>query len=113
MPIQHCSHCWSGINWCESFNVHGHDDGDDCVHTQHVAKALREAGYYVKVQGSTLHNPVIEEIGEEGEPGELSQFFAEGMPSGTKVGYSNPREVLPAEVVAMLDRIFGFGEFFA
>jgi hypothetical protein len=52
------------------------------------------------------------EIGEEGEPGELRQFFADNIPPGTIAGQSNPREVLPADVIAMLDRTFGNGEFF-
>jgi hypothetical protein len=110
--MNHCPHCWNPINWCESFNKYGHDDGDDCVHTQEVAKALRKAGYFVKVDNETLHNPIVVEIGEEGEPGELRQFFADNIPPGTIAGQSNPREVLPADVIAMLDRTFGNGEFF-
>jgi hypothetical protein len=111
--MDHCPHCWNPINWCESFAKYGHDDGDDCVHTLEVARALRRAGYYVKVQTAddTLHNPIVLEVGEEGEPGELKQFFADDIPAGTVAGMSNPREVLPPDVVAMLDRIFGQGEF--
>lgn len=110
--METCSACWNPINWCESFNKFGHDDGDDCVHTPQVAAALRKAGYYVKEDDGTWHNAIIIEIGEEGESGELAQFYAEGLPAGTVTGYTNPRTVLPAEVVAMLDRIFGTGEFF-
>ena len=110
--MNHCPHCWNPINWCESFNKYGHGDGDDCVHTMEVAKALRQAGYFVKVDNDTLHNPIVIEIGEEGEPGEVRQFFADNIPAGTIAGHTNPREVLPENVVAMLDRIFGQGEFF-
>lgn len=111
MNMNKCARCWSPINWCESFSKYGHSDGDDCVHSQDVAAALREAGYYVKADYETLHNPVILEIGEQGEPGELLQFFALDIPAGNVPGKSNPREVLPEHVVAMLDRIFGPGEF--
>lgn len=106
-----CSHCWNPINWTESFNKFGHDDGDDCVHTTEVAQALRTAGYYVKVDDETIHNPIILEIGEEGEPGELAQFYAQDIPVGNVPGYTDPHTVLPDEVVALLNRVFGVAEF--
>lgn len=107
-----CSACWNPINWCESFNKFGHADGEDCIHTPTVAKALRDAGYYVRLHDVGSPNPVIIELGEEGEPGELAQFYADDMPAGNQPGYTNPRATLPPEVVALLDRLFGTGEFF-
>lgn len=107
-----CSQCCDPVNWCESFNKFGHGDGDDCVHTTIVANMLKRAGYYVKHTDSSMHNPLITEIGSENIPGELAQFYAQGIPAGTRVGYSDPREALPVPVVALLDRFFGEGEFF-
>lgn len=106
-----CPDCGNAINWCESFNQLGHDEGDSCLHTRQVAKALRDAGYYVKLADYIFPNLVIDEIGDVGEPGELVQFYAEDIPAGTVVGKTNPREVLPPEVVAILDRVFGTGQF--
>lgn len=111
MSLITCTACWNPINWCESFNKFGHADGEDCVHTNIVAGELRKAGYYVKVHEDS-HNPIIVEIGEEGEVGELAQFYADDMPANNQPGYTNPRDTLPSEVVALLDRIFGTGEFF-
>lgn len=106
-----CPSCWNPVNWCESFNKFGHGDGDDCVHTGQVARVLREAGYFVEVFEG-MHNPHIVTVAQEGEPGELVQFYADDMPKDNNPGYTDPREILPQEVVALLDRVFGAGQFF-
>jgi len=107
--MQVCPLCWSRINWCESFSTHGHADGDDCVHTNQVAAVLRKAGYWVIIEEGGLHNSIISEIGQEEIPGELNQFYFDNKPPGNIVGSTDPRTVLPAEVNALLDRVFGSG----
>jgi hypothetical protein len=109
--MKNCPNCQNTINWCGSFNKNGHDDGDSCIHTAQVAKALRDAGYYVQLEKDIFPNVVIREIGDVGEPGELVQFYADDIPAGTAVGKTNPRDALLPEVVALLDRVFGTGEF--
>jgi len=115
-PAKHqpvCGDCWSQVNWCESFDKFGHGDGDDCVHTTLVVRALREAGYQVQMTSDEgVHNIVIDQIGYRMADGSVQVVFADGIPADVKVGYANPREVLPAEIVKFLDNSFGIGEFF-
>ena len=107
-----CPSCWNPVNWCESFDKFGHDDGDDCVHTTRVAAALQQAGYHVEYDTETHHNPLITVVGQKMSDGSVRIAYSDGMPEGISVGYSDPREVLPAEVVEFLDETFGKGEFF-
>lgn len=107
-----CSACWSPVNWCESFDKFGHDQGDDCVHTEKVAQALRVAGYYVETTDENMHNTVILKVGEPMSDGTVKDVFAHDLPAGNRIGYTAPREMLPAEIVRFLDDTFGKGEFF-
>jgi len=107
--MKECTHCWNPINWCESFDKHGHGDGDDCVHTQQVASSLRAAGFEVDVHDDTLHNPVITEIRKAGAAG-LAVIYNDSTPGGNILADINPRNALPAEIVALLDQTFGRGE---
>lgn len=107
-----CGHCWTQVNWCESFDKFGHGDGDDCVHTAQVVHALREAGYHAMLNDGGTHNTVIDEIGYRMSDGSVQVVFSDDVPMGARVGYSNPREVLPADIVSFLDNSFGKGEFF-
>jgi len=111
-PQPVCGSCWSQVNWCESFDKFGHDDGDDCVHTASVVRALREAGYHAKLTEENTHNTLIEEVGYLMSDGSVQVVFADDIPAGASVGYSDPRDTLPAEIVEFLDNSFGKGEFF-
>jgi hypothetical protein len=107
-----CGHCWNQVNWCESFYKFGHDDGEDCMHTAQVVRALREAGYHAMLNDGGVHNTVIDEVGYRMADGSVQTVFADNVPEGTQVGYSDPREALPADIVSFLDNSFGIGEFF-
>lgn len=104
-----CTHCWNPINWCESFDMYGHGDGDDCIHTSDIQRALSAAGYAVDILDGTMHNPIVLRITQVGAaPGVV---YSDTVPEGNNPGYSNPRTALPADIVALLDRTFGVGEF--
>jgi hypothetical protein len=107
-----CLACWSRVNWCESFDKFGHGQGDACVHTVEVAQTLREAGYLVETTEDALHNTVILNVGLQMSDGTVKTVFAPDVPVGNEIGYSDPREMLPAEIVKFLDDTFGKGEFF-
>jgi hypothetical protein len=97
-----CPDCKSRRDWCweEAFDKFGFDDGDGVVMTGDVAKALEGAGYAVRVECWGLHNVVITSFTRDG----LAQ-----IPDGTSIGYGDPREYLPQELVDFLDRTFGQG----
>lgn len=85
--------------WEEAFDKFGFDDGDGQVMTYAVSNALENAGYDTLYDTFGIHNSVI---------------FSLTAPDGTlifdqdtvDVGYADPREYLPAEVVALLDAAF-------
>lgn len=97
-----CDHCGAMHNWSweDAFDKFGFDDGDGLVMTEAVADALRERGYDVTVQPWGLHNVVITELSRDG--GSL-------IPEEATVGYDDPRDYLPEEVVDLLDRAFPDG----
>jgi hypothetical protein len=106
-----CGSCWNPVNWCESFDKFGHGDGDDCVHTNIVAAEIEKAGYSVEVFQSQLHNPIVVTIAKPPKADNALVYW-DNVPEGNNPGYSNPRDNLPAELVATLDEVFGKGEFF-
>lgn len=111
-PQPACGSCWNQVNWCESFDKFGHGDGDDCIHTAQVVRALRDAGYHARLYEGGMHNTLIDEIGYRMSDGSVQVVFADDVPVGARIGYSNPREVLPADIVEFLDKSFGIGAFF-
>lgn len=87
-------HEWS---WEEAFDKFGFGDGDGLVMTEVVADALRAAGCEVKVQPWGIHNVVITAISRNGTA---------LVPESVNVGYDDPRDYLPTELVALLDEAF-------
>ena len=97
-----CPHCNQACHWTweDAFDKFGFDDGDGLVMTEVVADALRAAGYEVKVQPWGIHNVVITVISRNGTV---------LVPESVNVGYDDPRDYLPTELVALLDEAFPEG----
>ena len=98
MPITPCHTCGGEYfwTWPEAFNKFGFNDGDADVMTFEVEKVLRNAGYTVTTDRWGLHNVVIDSIMKTGE---------ELIPHDTiRFGYDDPRDYLPEDVIALLDR---------
>ncbi len=92
------AHHWS---WEEAFDKFGFGDGDDLVMTETVADALRAHGYTVTVTQWGMHNAIITDIERDG---------IALIPDTATRGYDEPREYLPKEVIAILDREFREGQ---
>jgi len=84
-------HDWS---WEEAFDKFGFGDGDGLVMTDTVANVIRQAGYLVTTQKWGLHNVIITSI----KLGRIEQ-----IPKGKRLGYDDPRDYLPAGIIALLD----------
>lgn len=101
MSITHCPNCLEPITWSweEAFDKFGFGDGDGVVMTDHVADALRQAGYAVEVVPWGMHNVTISSIktdaGHEVIPFDTISF-----------GYDDPRDYLPEAIVRLLDETF-------
>ena len=92
-------HSWK---WEEAFDKFGFEDGDGLVMTEHVADALRAAGYVVIIEPWGCHNITIASI-------KLGK--KELIPLKAKLGYDDPRTYLPKKIVGLLDAAFpGHGE---
>jgi hypothetical protein len=78
----------------EAFDKFGFGDGDGLVMTSSVADILIEAGYAVETEHWGLHNVIITSIKRDG---------VEQIPTGTKIGYDDPRAYLPADIATLLD----------
>lgn len=92
-----CCGAYHEWQWEEAFDKFGFNDGDGLVMTSTVADALRAAGYTVKETPWGLHNVAITSI-KQGED--------EAIPVNTTIGYDDPREYLPTDIVDLLDRAF-------
>ena len=101
MSITSCPTCCNEIHWSweEAFDKFGFHDGDGLVMTEHVATALRDAGYTVSVEPWGIHNILISSI-MTGKGKELIPF------SKISFGYTNAREYLPKRIIALLDAAF-------
>ena len=87
--------------WTEAFDRFGFNDGDGQVETWQVEAILVKAGYCVEVNSWGLHNTIITSIRKD---------ETEYMPdehSGFTLGYDNPREYLPPDIVRLLDDALG------
>lgn len=99
MSITHCPTCchetvWS---WTEAFDKFGFEDGDGIVMTEHVADALRKAGYTVTSEPWGIHNITIVSIQRNG---------TELIPEDTNHGYDDPLDYLPKDIIALLNEAF-------
>lgn len=92
-----CPHCGAPHQWLseEAFEKFGFEDGDGLVMTDAVAHVLREAGLTVTTQHWGLHNVIITAIARDG---------VSLIPEGTRLGYDDPRQYLPEDIVALLDQ---------
>lgn len=100
MPYECCPNCGTDYlwEWEQAFYKFGFGDGDGVVHTHEVASVLRAVGYKVEHQFWGMHNDVIRSIKKDG---------IELMPndeSEHEVGYVDPRDYLPEEIVKLLDK---------
>lgn len=97
-----CPHCASRLlwSWEEAFEKFGFGDGDEIVMTEAVADALRNQGYTVIAEPWGMHNTVITSIVKDG---------IEQIPDSASVGYDEPREYLPDDIVRILDEAFPEG----
>jgi len=97
MPKSECPTC-GGIHewmWEEAFDKFGFNDGESQVMTDEVVAVLEKAGYDVRSWQWGPHNEIIIEIAKDG---------VQLIPAKTNIGYDDPRDYLPSEIVALLDR---------
>jgi hypothetical protein len=88
---------WS---WEEAFDKFGFDDGDGIVMTWKVIEVLNEAGYILEEVQWGMHNTIIDTI----TTADGTLIFGDGVPNeSVSPGYTDPREVLPADLVKFLD----------
>lgn len=87
--------------WEEAFYKFGFDDGDGVVNTGDVARELESLGYTVETQLCGMHNDIITKLEKDG-----TDLIAKAEAEGFEVGYDDPREYLPDDLAAALDRAF-------
>jgi len=95
-----CRHCGNKYHWREAFSKFGFDDGDGDIKTPHIAEALEFASYYVKYSKWFMHNELIYSIKKNG---------IEYMPVETheyRIGYDDPLDYLPADILNLLEEEF-------
>ncbi len=102
MSFTTCTTCGNRYEWSweEAFDKFGFEDGDGLVMTDHVADFLRSTGLSVTVQQYGFHNLVITNIERDGQS---------LIPEPTQLGYDDPRDYLPEDIVDDLDRHFPEG----
>ena len=91
-----CGVCQSW-SWTEAFDKFGFNDGDGIILTHKVVAVLRDAGYDAHAEPWTIHNIVTIEVLKDG---------VSCIPDSACLGYDNPRDYLPPEVIALLDEAF-------
>lgn len=91
-----CPHCGSRHHWRweDAFDKFGFGDGDGLVMTDAVAYVLRENNLAVTTTPWGLHNVIITAIARNG---------IALIPTGTSLGYDDPRAYLPDDIVELLD----------
>lgn len=101
MSTSTCPTCGNDVYWTweEAFDKFGFGDGDGMVMTDHVADALRQAGYTVSVAPWGIHNVTIASIKTE-DGAELIPFET------IDYGYDEPRDYLPKRLIEVLDAAF-------
>ena len=100
MSITTCPTCDGDLHWdwAEAFDKFGFGDGDGLVMTESVAEVLQDAGYTVELVEWGLHNTIINSIKRD---------EAEKIPDTATVGYDDPRDYLPEDIIALLDERLG------
>ena len=97
MPFAECLNCGNQFHWSweDAFNKFGFADGDGQIMTQQVVAVLERAGYAVESNRWGLHNEVIVWIAKDRQT---------IIPNDTDLGYENPRDYLPEDIIALPDR---------
>lgn len=100
MVKDYCHCCGNEYEWGweEAFDKFGFMDGDGNVNTGTVEEVLNQAGYETAVTHWSLHNLVITSIKKDGReilPVDNEKYV---------VGYDEPRDYLPSEIIELLDR---------
>ena len=90
--------------WEEAFNKFGFGDGDELVYTQDIANFIEELGYKVEYNGWGVHNTIIDSIKTKDDDVIMDWESLESW--GLEMGYSDPREYLPKDLVKKLDEKF-------
>ena len=95
-----CDTCGNSYHCSEAFSKFGFDDGDGEVKTPLIAQALEVAGHHVKYSRWSPHNTIIYSVCKDG---------IEYMPVDNpqyRIGYNDPMEYLPADILNLLDEEF-------
>jgi len=95
-----CEHCGNCYQWKNAFSKFGYDDGDGNVITPEVAQVLEKSGYDVKFGVWQTHNTIIYSIKKDGWEYMPSRF------TGHAIGYSDPVEYLPVDILKLLEKEF-------
>ncbi len=104
MPESSCTTCGAPVLWTweDAFDKFGYGDGDGLVMTEYVALTLEHAGFDVRTSRWGLHNTIINSIERNG---------VELIPhERIKLGYADPRDYLPEDIVKLLDARLSDGE---
>lgn len=100
MEYMKCKHCGNCSRWKDAFSKFGFNDGDGLIKTPVIAQALENAGYAVKFSRWSPHNTIIYSIKRDGiqyMPNKNSNYL---------IGYDDPQEYLPVDILALLNTEF-------
>jgi hypothetical protein len=87
-----------GGHWAEAFSKFGWGDGDnDSSGTDVVAQKIRALGYEVVTEFWGIHNYMVRDILKDGDM---------VISDEVRLGYDNPRDYLPSELISALDEAF-------
>ena len=87
-----------GGHWAEAFSKFGWGDGDNNTSgTDLVAQEIRALGYEVATEFWGIHNYMVQDMLKDGEM-VISDWV--------RLGYDNPRDYLPSELINALDGAF-------
>lgn len=99
-----CEHCGNRYHWKHAFSKFGYDDGNGTVETPLIANTLEDAGFTVKCAPYGPHNTIITSIRKDGWEYMPSPFLGSG--SAYRIGYSDPIEYFPIEILELLEKEF-------
>lgn len=99
MPLTNCPICDSLMPWSweDAFDEFGFCEGNGAVMTYEVAEFLMLAGFEVEVSTWGVRNEFINFIRKDG---------TDLIPTGTNIGYDDPRSYLPPDMIQLLDQRF-------
>jgi len=95
-----CRYCGNAYHWREAFSKFGHNDGDGYIQTLRIGYALKKAGYRVSYFWWRPHNMIIMSIRKND-----IEYMPIKNPAFT-LGYSDPVEYLPLNILRILEKEF-------